>query len=361
MIRLAALQFRAQALVAGIGLVVLAIVLAVTGPHLVHLYDATVAACGAGGDCASARSAFLQTDHALRLALSVLMVVVPGLIGLFWGAPLVAREFETGTYRLAWTQVHHSRWLVVELGLVGLASMAVAGLMSLMVTWWASPIDSAKHAIYASFEQRNLVPIGYAVAAFALGVLIGVLVRRVIPAILLTLVGFVALQLLFLNFVRPNLLPPSHQTTAITRESAMKGDWSYGSSTGLLGTSGPSTLIPPPPAIRNAWVYSTRLVDRSGAPLTPSALAQACPLLGAGSSGSGGGAGIGGGETRVRSTNGAALEDCVTKIGATYHELVTYQPARHYWPLQWTELAIYLALAVGLGGCGVWAVRRRLA
>lgn len=361
MIRLAVLQFRVQTLVAGIGLVVLAVVLAVTGPHLVHLYDATVATCRAGGDCASARSAFLQTDHGLRLALSILMVVVPGLIGLFWGAPLVAREFETGTYRLAWTQIHHSRWMVVELGLIGLASMAVTGLMSLMVTWWASPIDSAKAAVYASFDQRDLVPMGYAAVAFALGVLMGVLVRRTVPAILLTLVGFVALQLLFVNFVRPNLLPAAHETIAITQASAMNGDWSYGSSTGPFGSSGPSTLIPPTPDIPNAWVYSTQLVDRSGTSLTPQALARACPLLVERASGPGGGAGLGGGETRVHSTNGQAQEDCVSKIGAMYHELSTYQPASHYWPLQWTELGIYLVLAIALGGCCMWSVRRRIA
>lgn len=360
MIRFAALQFRAQALVAGAGLVVLAIVLVVTGPHLVHLYDTSVAGCRAGADCASARATFLRTDHALRLALTVLMAVVPGLIGLFWGAPLVARELETGTYRLAWTQVHHSRWLAAELGLVGLASIAVAGLMSLMVTWWASPIDSAKHAVYASFDQRDIVPMGFAAAAFALGVLIGVLVRRTLPAIFFTLVGFVALQLLFVNFVRPNLLPPSHTTIAITQASAVNGNWSYGTSTGLFGTSGPSTLIPPTPAIPDAWVYSTQLVDRSGIPLTAHALAQECPLLVAGRNGSGGGAGIGGGETRVHSTNGQVQEACVTKIGATYHELVTYQPANHYWPLQWAELGIYLALAVGLGVCGAWLIRRRI-
>jgi len=40
-----------------------------------------------------------------------LVVAVPGLIGIFWGAPLVARELETGTYRLAWTQsVTRKRW-----------------------------------------------------------------------------------------------------------------------------------------------------------------------------------------------------------------------------------------------------------
>ena len=82
------------------------------------------------------------TTARLRTWLGVLVIVVPGIIGIFWGAPLVARELETGTFRLAWTQsVTRTRWLAVKLAVVGLASMAVAGLLSLMVTWWASPLD----------------------------------------------------------------------------------------------------------------------------------------------------------------------------------------------------------------------------
>jgi ABC-type transport system involved in multi-copper enzyme maturation permease subunit len=82
---------------------------------------------------------FSPDQAALRAAMNTLVVVVPGIIGVFWGAPLIAREFEAGTFRLAWTQgVTRTRWLLVKLGVVGLASMATAGLMSLLVTWWSS-------------------------------------------------------------------------------------------------------------------------------------------------------------------------------------------------------------------------------
>ncbi len=83
-------------------------------------------------------------DVVLYLLGVAVLYVVPALIGIFWGAPLVARELETGTFRLAWNQsVTRTRWLAVKLGLIGLASMAAAGLFSLMVTWWSSPIDQA--------------------------------------------------------------------------------------------------------------------------------------------------------------------------------------------------------------------------
>ena len=54
--------------------------------------------------------------------------VAPALIGIFWGAPLVTRELEAGTFRLAWNQsVTRARWMAVKLGLIGLAAMATAG------------------------------------------------------------------------------------------------------------------------------------------------------------------------------------------------------------------------------------------
>ena len=49
---------------------------------------------------------------------------------------------------------------------------------------------------------------------------------------------------------------------------------------------------------------------------------------------------------------------CISKVGATYHQLVTYQPATHYWALQGEELAIYGAAALLLFAFCVWWVRR---
>jgi hypothetical protein len=41
-------------------------------------------------------------------------------------------------------------------------------------------------------------------------------------------------------------------------------------------------------------------------------------------------------------------------------EAITYQPARRYWPLQWIETGIFLALAAMLAGFCYWRVGRRL-
>jgi hypothetical protein len=115
------------------------------------------------------------------------VLVLPALIGLFWGAPLIARELEAGTHRLVWNQsVTRTRWLAVKLGLVGLAAVTAAGLGSLAVDWWSDPIDKTAFDQFPRMEPllfgtRGIVPVAYAAFAFALGVTIGMLVRRRSP------------------------------------------------------------------------------------------------------------------------------------------------------------------------------------
>ena len=105
---------------------------------------------------------------------------------MFWGAPLVAREFETGTFRLVWTQgVTRTRWLAAKLAIAGAAAIAAGELFTLMVAWWASPIHKA-NAGYTDFTagsfHTGVAPAGYAAFGFALGVTAGLLIRRTAPA-----------------------------------------------------------------------------------------------------------------------------------------------------------------------------------
>src|SRR5262245_11880941 len=108
MIRMTLRQSRAQALVGAILLVLAAI-------YLLRL----------GGDIRAVRdTSQLQTQYKqTMLFIAAGFGLVPALIGAFWGAPLVARELETGTHRLVWNQsVPRRRWLAVKLTVLGLAS-----------------------------------------------------------------------------------------------------------------------------------------------------------------------------------------------------------------------------------------------
>jgi hypothetical protein len=159
-------QFRTQAALAVGALVVVGLVLAITGSHLMDVYSSTVVNCQAHNDCPAAVEAFSTTYRELQGWLGALMYVVPALVGIFWGAPLVARELESGTFRMAWTQtVTRTRWLIAKLALVGFAAIAAAGIFSLMVTWWSSRLDLVSMSRFETFDTRGVVPIGYAAVA----------------------------------------------------------------------------------------------------------------------------------------------------------------------------------------------------
>ncbi|MGF7238158.1 MAG: hypothetical protein ACQSGP_24830 [Frankia sp.] len=350
-------QFRTPAMVAGGALAIAAVILAITGPHLVHVYDTAVATCAANGNCPTVTTAFLRLDRTLRVWLGILVLVLPGIVGVFWGAPLVAREVEDGTFRLAWTQsVTRTRWLAVKLGVVGAAAVAATGLLSLMVTWWASPLDRVTQNRFGTFGQRDLVPLGYAAFAFALGATIGALLRRTLPAMATTLVAFVAARLAATSWLRPRLIAPAHQTLALDPNSTGFGS-SVSGLAGIIGGHGPTaSLQPGTPNIPGAWIYSTRIVNRQGRSLTSQVLTKDCPSLGGNGPRPSGSAARG----PVPGDVQQALHDCVTKVGVNYHELVSYQPASRYWTFQWYETAIFMAAALILGGVCHWVVRRRI-
>ena len=353
MIRLALRQFRFQAVVAAIALACVAVLLAISGHHLYHLYNTTVGNCSPGADCTPAQKAFLNNDQILRQLLGLLLLIVPALLGMFWGAPLVAREYETGTFRLSWTQsVSRGRWLLTKLGLIGLASMAIAGLLSLLFTWWSRPFEwvSMNRFMPGEFDQRGVVVVGYALFAFALGLTAGVVLRRTVPAMAATLLAFLAVRLAFTFLVRSHLMAPAHASMPITSGGGM----------GFTPTSSGVAFVVDTPSIPNAWAISSQYVDRSGHVVTNNVLQQfvvnACPDI----------------MQTARSipttpgvthapANQTAFTDCVDQISNHYHLLVAYQPADRYWTFQWIELAIFVALSFALAAFSFWWVRFRLA
>lgn len=318
------LQHRTRIVVAAAGLAALAVVAAAAGAHL-------------------------RGNDQLRLWLGVLVVAVPATVGVFWGAPLLAREFETGTFRLAWTQsVTRTRWTAVQLGVLGLAGTALAGLLSLLITWWAGPLDRAAANRFGTFDARDVVPIGHAAFAFALGVAAGALIRRVVPAMAATLAVFVAARLTIAHWVRPDLLAPVHLRQPLDPASTGYGGSAFSA----------STLLPDPPHIPNAWITSVRVVDAADHPLTARVLSATCPGLGTGGGSDGPRRP---GHRQVPQSVANRMQECVARIGTTYHEAVTYQPAQGYWTLQWYELAIFLGASLALGTFCIWWIRHRRA
>ena len=156
-------QFRTQAVVAAAALAVLAVVLLITGLHVAHAYDASqVTGCGAHHDCTNAAQNYIQSlkDNPLIFLTYyiglVLVYLVPAIVGAFWGAPLVARELETGTLAMVWNQsVSRSRWLATKLVVLGLSGMAAAGLLSWIMSWWIGPRSGSPPACSCAGRCRR--------------------------------------------------------------------------------------------------------------------------------------------------------------------------------------------------------------
>src|SRR5690348_2212022 len=157
-------QFRVPALIgAAVSVAAAVLFLATRGSLLALAHDLGYQGCTAG--CDQLGQQFLRqvagTNYGhMQQYGSILLLIMPALIGLFWGAPLVARELEAGTHRLVWNQtVSRGRWLAVKLGGIGLATAAVAGLLTWAITAWASPIDKATGWMSPdTFTVRGVVP-----------------------------------------------------------------------------------------------------------------------------------------------------------------------------------------------------------
>jgi ABC-type transport system involved in multi-copper enzyme maturation permease subunit len=342
MIRVSYWQFRLPLWIALGGLVVVAAIAAITGPALAHVYDTTVATCGSNqGVCDAALSAFNAHDQVLRVIVQAIPLGLPVVLGMFWGAPLVARELESGTFRLAWTQGRSRRqWLAAKLAVVGLATLAVQGLISLMMTWWWSPVGRANPSRFSpvQFSEFGIAPIGYAAFALALGVTAGVVLRRPVPAMAATLAVFVGVRFAVTYWVRPYFAAAVHAVLPI-------------SANGGVGIDSPApgrmSLTFFPPDLPNAWLLSSQVTNAAGQQPAGAVLGQQCPPLLQ--------AQVGNGDLR------AALGSCVTKLSATFHQTLVYQPASRYWPFQWAELGLFAALALALAGFSAWWLRHRLA
>ena len=366
-------QFRAQAITAAAALAAFAILLAITGPHIASLYATSGITGCHGGTCAGLATRFLEdltsgrgvpllpdgaNAYVILYFLSVLIILVaPVLIGVFWGAPLIARELETGTCRLAWNQsVTRTRWLAVKLTLIGVAAVAVTEALSLIQSWWAAPIGKAvglggsasimSEGRFGSFvfPTHGITPLGYAAFGFALGVTAGLLIRRAIPAMAVTLAIFAAVQVVTPLWIRPHLIAPNRTiaTIAATQSNAFptgriglmskSGTLTYHSTIALSAAS-----VPGQPG---AWITSSGAVNAAGQPVSgvPASCESALP--------------------HVLSGGSSEWDNCLASHGIRVAE--SYQPLSHYWPLQLTETGLFLALALALAGLCFWRLGRRL-
>jgi len=334
MIWLTLRQFRAAAIATIAALVVLVVFLAASGPALHERYSSLLSTC-ARQSCSSLAQQLFHQDRAAWLALTALVLVAPALIGSFWGAPLVAREIETGTHALAWNQgITRRHWLIVKLSVVMPAALLTTAICTFAVAWWSLPIDEAAMADFATmdpvmFAARGVAPGAYAVFAFALGVTVGIHVRRTLPAMAITIALFVIVQLLFPVIVRPHLVAPVDTVIEIVDDNSE----GFG-----IERVGPDSVAVNP-ADTGAWFLSSEIVDAEGHAVDSIPVSVTGPCV------------------AIAQDRNACLAE-MNQLGYRIH--VIYQPASHFWPMQSWESAIYLGAGLAIAGFSVWRIRRNV-
>lgn len=236
------------------------------------------------------------------------LLFLPLLVGAFVAGPMVARELESGTWRLALTQSTTAKaWLgskvlvaaaVSVVGSLALIGVYRLGWVRVNQTWQVTWADRGP------YEATGPVLLGYCLLGVALGALVGQLVRRTLPAMAVT--GFLTgLVLLALGALRWSFLPVVTNT---------------------VPSSGHSNAPMPPSAL----MMDTGFLTAAGERLSENACFERTHGIG----------------------------ECPPDLNITA-QYVDFHPVSHYWPTQLIETSVLLALAAAVLYAAFRLVQRR--
>jgi hypothetical protein len=240
---------------------------------------------------------------------------VPALVGMFLGAPLLALEYERGTYQLAWTQSMPRRaWLGVKLATLGAVVTATGLVFGLVMYVWQGKFETLRaHTRLGQqelFVVTGIVPAAWWLFAFAVGVAAGAVFRRFLPAAAATLAVFL---LVYIGVVVSNARLHYATPVRTERTAAAVPD----EEPGLINTSGGAGDWLPP----GSQLVAAGWTNHAGVPLSSDEM-RAC----------------------VSTSNYlACMRDKDYRMYADYH------PADRYWRFQLTEAGLLLAASVALG------------
>ncbi len=302
------------------------------GTSLHDAYAAAIACHPANSPaCGNLVNAFnvSATDHFMgdKGPGGVLLQLVPALIGAFTGAPVLARELETGTFRFAWTQgFGRWRWVLAKLVLLAVVLAAAGAAFGVLVSWYYQPEFATSHQALGLVENSPLVTLfslrevtfpAWTLAAFTISALAGMVIRRVVPAIVATLALYAGLAFAAGGFLREHYLAPlvNH----------------------ALNLPGASTAW-----IISQWSTRNGRFAFAGDP-PPDLLNQYCSA----------------GSAAKNGPPGDMFAQCLAPHG--FVQWTSYQPASRFWTFQLIEGGWLLALSAALIAIVVFLVHRRAA
>ena len=143
---------------------------------------------------------------------SSLMFAVPAGVGAFIGAPVLARELETGTFRFAWTQgAGRTRWAISTLVLPAALLTAVMGGFTALFYWYYRPFledGQVSSMLPLSFALLGVAFAAWTLFSFSLAAFLGAVFKRIVPAMAVTLVVYIALALATATTIRTHYETP---------------------------------------------------------------------------------------------------------------------------------------------------------
>ncbi len=296
-------QHRLQGAVAAGALAAFAIALWITGVHMADVYRSALSTCRANGTCDSLN---LFQGYGAIIDLVNLSVAVPLVLGVFWGATVIGRELDAGTHTLVWTQsVSKRHWLRSKIALVLLAATGWGSAITALVTWWSGTTNSLYQDRFtpSKFDIQGVAPIAYSLFAVGLGLAAGGVLRRLLPALAVTVVGYVAVRIIVVNYLRPHYQAARVANVPFDQPVPTGGGWT----------------------LTQNLAFNGHVV--SGALRLPSQCVAA-------------------GNPR----------QCLASLG--YRYVVTYQPANRYWTFQFIEAGLFVLLAAILVTVALVTVRR---
>lgn len=302
----------------------LAVVLIATG----HAMDVTFQQLGIGAciahpdqnpNCQSFVESFREQYANWEYAVPWLNVVPP-LLAILVGAPLVAREVENRTHHMVWTQsITRYRWLVVKLLGILAGGILVGFALIALVSWWRTPFDQLDGRFTpAGYDLEGVVQAAFVLYALALAIAAGALLRKTIPAMAATLAGFLALRLPIEFWLRSRFQP------------AITATWD------------PLTQSGPQPG-RGAWQVDSGFVDSAGHTLGFNQVFNTCAPN----------------SVQISTKGNNPFTQCLHAHGWQF--FTAYQPADRFWTFQGIETGIYVVVAIALVALTIWWVRRRIA
>jgi hypothetical protein len=303
-----------------------ALYLLIDGLPIRQAYSA-VTAChpASSAVCQTLANNFSAGGYGFRAGIvAALLQVAAALIGAFAGAPVLARELETGTFRYAWTQgFGRARWAAAKLALLAVTVAAVAAAFSLMFSWYYQPFFAAGDQSPLGstvFDLRGVAFAAWTLAAFAIGALAGVLIRRVVPAMIASMAAWAGLA-----FVTGSYLRQHYEAPLVTSNPNVPG---------------------------SAWVIS-QWWARGGRPAGLSAINQVLRTVGVRASTAG--------QFHAHGPGLGNVSPVQYLVQHGFAQMTSYQPASRYWSFQFIEGGWLLALSVLLIAATVWLVRSRAA